>query len=249
MNLLLRTRELVLNEEGCRTWQAAETPKTVDPAQTALVVVDMWNRHWSTGATRRCAALAPKINQTVAAARKAGALIIHAPSDCMPFYAEHPARLRALSLPAMELPQRVALHEPPQPVDSSDGGSDTEDEFPPNTGVWFRQTEAIAIDPACDLISDDGREVYAHLAARGVTLVIFLGVHTNMCVLGRSFAIKAMRRAGLQTALVRDLTDAMYNPAMPPYVSHGEGTRLVVEYIEKFLSPTITSSQLLALEE
>jgi hypothetical protein len=26
----------------------------------------------------------------------------------------------------------------------------------------------------------------------------------------------------------------MYNPEMPPYVSHEEGTRLVIEYIEKF---------------
>jgi hypothetical protein len=33
-------------------------------------------------------------------------------------------------------------------------------------------------------------------------------------------------------ALVRDLTDAMYNPARPPYVSHADGTRLVIEYIE-----------------
>jgi hypothetical protein len=39
-------------------------------------------------------------------------------------------------------------------------------------------------------------------------------------------------------ALIRDLTDALYNPARPPYVSHEEGTRLVVEYIEKFWCPT-----------
>ena len=44
--------------------------------------------------------------------------------------------------------------------------------------------------------------------------------------------------------LVRDLTDAMYNPAMPPYVSHNEGTRLVIEYIEKFWCPSISSNDL-----
>ena len=46
-------------------------------------------------------------------------------------------------------------------------------------------------------------------------------------------------------ALVRDLTDAMYNPAMRPYVSHRDGTRLVVEYIEKFWCPTVLSRDLL----
>ena len=65
-----------------------------------------------------------------------------------------------------------------------------------------------------------------------------------MCVLGRSFAIKQMVRWGMAVALIGDLTDAMYNPASPPYVSHAEGTRLVVEYIEKFWCPTILSGDI-----
>ena len=65
-----------------------------------------------------------------------------------------------------------------------------------------------------------------------------------MCVLGRSFAIKQMVRWGMAVALIGDLTDAMYNPARPPYVSHAEGTRLVVEYIEKFWCPTVLSGDI-----
>ena len=71
-------------------------------------------------------------------------------------------------------------------------------------------------------------------------------MHTNMCILNRTFSIKQMVRWGVDIALVRDLTDAMYNPARPPYVSHEEGTRLVVEYIEKFWCPTVTSDEVLA---
>ncbi len=44
--------------------------------------------------------------------------------------------------------------------------------------------------------------------------------------------------------LCRDLTGAMYNPEKPPYVSHEEGTRLIVEYIEKFWCPSISSEDL-----
>ena len=36
----------------------------------------------------------------------------------------------------------------------------------------------------------------------------------------------------------------MYNPAKAPYVSHDEGTRLVVEYIEKFWAPTVLSGEI-----
>ena len=72
-----------------------------------------------------------------------------------------------------------------------------------------------------------------------------MGVHTNMCVLHRTFAIKQMVRWGVDMALIRDLTDAMYNPAMAPYVSHAEGTRLVVEFIEKFWCASVQSGDML----
>jgi hypothetical protein len=71
------------------------------------------------------------------------------------------------------------------------------------------------------------------------------GVHTNMCVLNRSFAIKQMTKWGVRTILARDLTDAMYDPKDAPYVSHDRGTELVVEYIEKHWAPTALSDDIL----
>ena len=72
-----------------------------------------------------------------------------------------------------------------------------------------------------------------------------MGVHTNMCVLNRSFAIKAMVTRGLNVVLVRDLTDPMYNPARSPYVDHEVGRQLMLGYIEKFWCPTVDSQQIL----
>ena len=54
-----------------------------------------------------------------------------------------------------------------------------------------------------------------------------------------------MVKWGVKIALVRDLTDTMYNPAQPPYVSHDEGTRLVIGYIEKFWCPSVESADIL----
>jgi hypothetical protein len=84
-----------------------------------------------------------------------------------------------------------------------------------------------------------------YLQVRGIDRLLILGVHTNMCVLHRSFAIKQMSRWGMRMALLRDLTDTMYSPARPPCVSHDEGTRLVVEYAEKFWCPSLESIDLL----
>jgi site-specific DNA recombinase len=68
--------------------------------------------------------------------------------------------------------------------------------------------------------------------------------HMNMCVLGRSFAIRQMTRWAIQCVLVRDLTDTMYNPRMRPFVSHDEGTALVVEHIERHWCPTTLSEEI-----
>jgi hypothetical protein len=66
-----------------------------------------------------------------------------------------------------------------------------------------------------------------------------------MCVLGRPFAIRQMVKQGKNVALVRDLTDTMYNPAMRPQVSHFEGTRLMVEHVERYWCPSFESTALL----
>ena len=110
---------------------------------------------------------------------------------------------------------------------------------------WTRQHAGIEIDQAQDVISDSGRDLYAVYQARGVRHVLIMGVHTNMCVLHRTFAIKQLVRWGVDVALLRDLTDTMYNPARPPYVGHEEGTRLVVGFIEKHWCGTVESDVLL----
>ena len=77
--------------------------------------------------------------------------------------------------------------------------------------------------------------------------VVLMGVHTHYCVLGRSFGIRAMVKLGKNVVLCRDLTDAMYDPRKPPYVSHQRGTELAVEHIEKYWCPSITSSDLVTV--
>ena len=80
---------------------------------------------------------------------------------------------------------------------------------------------------------------------RGIKNVIVMGVHTNMCVLYRPFAIRRLLECGFNVLLMRDLTDSMYNPARKPYVNHFTGTDLVIWYIEKYLCPSVTSDQII----
>ena len=239
--LQLRSQVLGTDATGHAEWQVVLTPRTLDPRHSAIVICDMWDRHWSRGATERVGRMAPIMNDLIKVARGRGVHIVHAPSDTMPFYADAPARRRVLEKQPVEPPEPIEHVDPPLPIDDSDGGSDTGEK--PWFKAWSRQHPAIEIDQERDAISDNGWEVYSYLQPRGVRTVFVMGVHTNMCVINRSFGIKQLVRWGLQAVLIRDLTDAMYNPAMRPYVSHAEGTQLVVEYIEKFWAPSVESRE------
>jgi nicotinamidase-related amidase len=241
----LRLRHTCLRQDsaGHAMWVQDTTPERVSAGEVAILICDMWDAHWSRGASERVDAMAPQVNHVVAAARRRGVHIIHAPSETLDAYSDTPARLRAQRAPEVAIPQETDHQDPPLPIDDSDGGSDTgEVTF---GHPWRRQHPAIGIDHTVDALTDDGREVYRLLALWGITRVLILGVHTNMCILNRSFGIKQMVRWGVSIALVRDLTDAMYNPARPPYVSHEAGTQLVIGYIERFWCPTVVSTDLL----
>jgi nicotinamidase-related amidase len=240
-DLTVNLRSRVEAFKGSGEWRAVNLQETVPVEATAIVICDMWDKHWCSGATARVNALVTKMAPFLEAARKRGIQIIHAPSETMAFYQDTPQRQRILGFPKIEPPAALSLPDPPLPIDDKRGGCDTPDQF---YKAWTREHPGLRID-ASDVISDNGAEIYSFLRARNIRTLLFMGVHTNMCVLNRAFAIKKMTALGLRCILVRDLTDAMYNPQDRPYVTHDAGTQLVVEHIEKHWAPTTTSADLL----
>lgn len=246
--LTLHLRNQALNQRYGKynEWQVTNLEKRLPCNQVAIIVCDMWDNHWSRGAAERVNLMVHRMNETLEFARGRGITIIHAPSETMEFYADSPARKRTMEIPKVIPPENIEHLDFPLPVDDSDGGSDTGEKG--HIQVWTCQHPAIVINQEKDYISDDGLQVLGIIKKLNITYLLIMGVHTNMCILNRTFAIKQMVRWGMPIALVRDLTDSLYNPAMPPYVNHDAGTLLVVEYIEKFWCPTIASSDLLVDE-
>jgi nicotinamidase-related amidase len=241
MNLELRTRIQPFHAGG--VWAEAHVEQSFPSANAAIIVTDMWDKHWCGGATVRVGEIARKMEPLLQEARASGVLIIHAPSDTMSFYANTPARRLAEDAPHFEPPKDLALPNPPLSIDDSDGGCDTPGEK--EHRAWSRETPLLSIAPG-DVVSDSGAEIYNVLRQHHIDNVFFMGVHANMCILNRPFGIRQLSKWGMRCVLVRDLTDAMYNPASPPHVSHAAGTELVIEYIERYLAPTVTSAQMFA---
>lgn len=245
MRVCFQTQKLEEDQLGRLTWRTHTRQVDLEPDRTAIIVCDMWDQHWCPSASQRVSEMVPKMKAVMEQARNLGVHIIHAPSDTMEFYAGHPARLRVLDVSPTHPTEVAEVPNLPLPIDDSDGGADQRvDPSRVNLKVWSHQHEGLLIDPLRDVISDDGLEIHAYLTHQAISHVLIMGVHTNMCILNRSFGIRQLLRWGVPVALVRDLTDAMYNPALSPYVSHDQGTQLVVEYIEKFYCPTVLSSDL-----
>ncbi len=249
-----------------RTGGAKSSQESWLPSRSAIIVCDMWDLHTCHKAVIREGEMAPRMNEVLEKARAAGVLIIHAPSACMKAYEGTPARERAVTAPAAaRIPNQIgewckiipAEETAVYPIDQSDGGNDDDPEEKAKwtaelvakgvnpKGPWTRQIDVLRIDQEKDAISDSGVEIWNLLESREIDNVILMGVHVNMCVSGRPFGLRQMAKNGKNVVLMRDLTDAMYNPNRWPFVSHQRGTALYIEHVEKHISPTITSDQIL----
>ena len=228
-----------------------------DPKQTALIICDMWDDHWCKSAARRVAEMAGPLNETVKEARTKGVFIIHAPSTCTDFYKDTPQRKRAQTAPFAPTPLPLVTterwgtawywidgkREGVLPIDDTDMGCSCTGQKCEIRSAWTRQIATIEIADA-DAITDNGQETWNLLTSRHIDNVILCGVHLNMCVLGRPFAIRQLVTLGKNVALMRDMTDTMYNPERPPGVSHVDGTRLVVQHVERYWCPSFTSGDI-----
>lgn len=250
--LKLRLRSRVVTEKGGNTTRALTRTAEWDVAKTMIIICDMWDGHYCKSSAQRVDAMAPKMNRVITAARNHGVMIVHAPSGTLghPEYNDSPYRKRMQQAKKFEPPIKLKRwcyldrdKEHPLPIDDSKSPCD-DPVVGPRVRKYTKQHHAIKII-GYDGISDSGTEIYNFMRQEGITNVVIMGVHTNMCVLGRSFGIRQMVNLGMNVVLVRDLTDAMYDPRQWPYVSHTRGTELVVEHIERFWCPSIHSRDLL----
>lgn len=238
--------EIHVIEETVR-WNASET---------AIIICDMWADHPCKMAAVRVDRMAPRMNEVVSLARDQGVAVIHAPSSGMKHYEDTPYRQRMIDAPHAEPPVEIqswCYHNPDHegewpivddvPRDEAKVTGCDDPVGAPHYEIDRHQHPAIKIN-GYDGVSDNGQEIYNFLEQEGRNNIVLMGVHTNMCVLGRPFGIRQQKYLGKNVVLCRDLTDALYDPRDKPYVSHARGLELVVEHIERYWCPSILGESL-----
>ncbi|MDF1503813.1 isochorismatase family protein [Roseisolibacter sp. H3M3-2] len=224
----------------------------MDPARLAVVVCDMWDATHCVQAQARAGSLAPRIDALLRALRGRGALVIHAPADCMPFYEGTEARRRAREAPFAAAPRAFAWNwweddeRAALPASLTDpGGCSCDAPAPCGDGSapapWTRQTPRIHVDDARDAVTDDGQETWNLLAERGIADVALVGVHANVCVLSRWYGIRQLVYGGLRPVLCGDLTDAFHRDPR----GHAWGNAALLAHVARRWCPVVTGDALL----
>jgi len=231
--------------------RAIKSQVALDPARTAIVVVDIWDQHWCKTHAQRVAGLVPRMNQALEAARQLGIQVVFAPSEVVDFYRDTPQRRAMQAVPQHPAPTKkeFAAPAPPGPTDFCECGPDQ----PCKKGKpWTRQHPDLKIADG-DLIGDcnNGQELLNLCAERRIETLIYMGVASNICVQYRSMGIRNMKSYGLRIIVVADLVEAITSNGLDALgrknldFTPAGGTARVQRYIEQYLASTIESGQLL----
>lgn len=212
---------------------------TIPPEKAALLICDMWDKHPCPILAGRAEILAEKMGPIINTIRDRGIQIIHAPSGCMEFYETWPQRTiiqhvtQRHSLPNYTRPLRMPRRLSPPKIFRHQCKYDHGNE------QFICQHPAITIAEN-DIILDCGKELYNYLRSHYIQYLFYAGVHTNVCIMSRSFGIKSMYHSEIQCILIRDLTQASYNNNAD--ITCEEATELVAEWIETYYCPSVLSA-------
>jgi nicotinamidase-related amidase len=232
--------ELRLQKRDRQTGQPVIESQRLDPRHTAIVAVDMWNYHHCLTAAHRVGVLVPRMNLALSAARRLGLKVFWAPTDVVSQYSGTPQRERVLAVPLIPAPS-LRIVSCPVRVESRQCMCGPGLACPREFG-WDGMQPGLHIG-ADDLFTFGTDELYSNCKLLGITHLIYMGVHTNACVVNRPEGIKRMAGAGFQCMLARDLTDALtyYDPGTD--FTPDTGTAGVIDDIERAGIPSINMAE------
>ncbi|MEM7131625.1 MAG: isochorismatase family protein [Chloroflexota bacterium] len=197
-----------------------EIPMALPVAQTALVLVDVWNIHFIESWLERAKQVTIKsVVPVLDAARTLGLTVIHAPS---PPVAEQFAQVERHESPP-KLPDPtwppLAFRRRKGEYTAFRGPRDQ----PPSIGIhWDKLAPQLSISSAIQVLDHEcmvatGQQLHDFLEERRILHLIYAGFATNWCILNRDYGMRAMAQRGYNLILLRDATtgvefpDTLYN--------------------------------------
>ena len=227
-------------EVPCReeNFVVRELDFTLPVEQTALVLIDLWNVHHIDSWIERAEAVTKEvIAPLIGRARECGLTIVQAPSPGV--LANFPDKYEVYQGCTPEPEPGPPPAWPPTEFRSRQGEyacfRGPRDQEPGIGPYWQSLTGQLDISPhiaveAGDFVVGTGQQLHDLCQERGILHLLFAGFATNWCILGRDYGIRAMRRRGYNTILVRDATEGV---EFPDTLTARWATELAVREVEQ----------------
>ncbi|MBC8869741.1 MAG: isochorismatase family protein [Planctomycetes bacterium] len=224
-------------------------------SQAALVLVDVWDRHYLKEPEDRAERIIQEtIRPLLKTCRTAGLQIIHAPS---PSQAQKCAawvgREKQKELPAgAPIPKTASVSAKPWPPAQFRGKSGPYAKYArpaePMASDRLRILKGLCLHPdvqpeGADVVVATGQELHEFCRDRGILFLFYLGFNTNMCILQRDYGTMAMHTRGYEIIVVRDCTTGMESFETQDGLWQTRGAILFLEMNRKY---SILSKELLA---
>jgi len=208
---------------------------TIPVSQTALVLVDVWQRHYIKEPEERANAIvADKLVPLLSACRKQGLPIIHAPS--LPVAKRHPNWVNLLS--EEDKVSKRDSWPPAQFLNKSDSYKSYRRPAEPRE-IERQQLPALDFHPKIQPLNQEavigtGEELHRYCKQEGILFLFFAGFNTNACILSRDYGAIQMSNRGYESILVRDCTTGMETKETQPTMSQTTGAILLLEMFGQY---------------
>ncbi|MEJ7692765.1 isochorismatase family protein [Daejeonella sp.] len=212
-------------------------------SQTALVLLDVWQRHYIKETEYRAEKIInDKYLPLLAKVREQGMQVIHAPSPEAAM--KHPNWVKLVSRVEMNPPKDTwppvefrnlsgpyrAYRRPTEPREAERQAL-PELTFHPK--VTPRANEAVVAT---------GEELHRYCKQKGILFLLYAGFNTNACIISRDYGATQMTNRGYSVSLLRDCTTGMETKETQAKLLQTNGAILLLEMFGQY---SITSDEVL----
>ncbi len=215
----------------------------VPVSQTALVLLDVWQRHYIKETEERAEKIInEKYVPLLAKCREQGMQIIHAPSPEAAM--KHPNWVKLVSATEMNPPRDSW---PPAEFRNLSGPyKDFRRPFEPREAER-RALPELTFHPKVtpqpnEAVVATGEELHRYCKQKGILFLLYAGFNTNACIISRDYGATQMTNRGYSVTLLRDCTTGMETKETQAGLLQTNGAILLLEMFGQY---SITSDQVL----
>lgn len=212
-------------------------------SQSALVLVDVWQKHYLKDTEARTEKIInEKLQPLVLKCREEGLQVIHAPANRVAIKSPYWVKLTSGAdqyfpndnWPPADFRENKGLYEA------------LAKPFEPREAERYAGSRTVDFHPKIrpegnDAVVSSGEELHLYCKKRGFLFLIYAGFNTNGCILSRTYGSVNMSLRGYKIILVRDCTTGMESATSQQGLQQTNGA---IELLEMWGNHTVTSDEI-----